>query len=629
MNVSISVDAGAGELAGAGSSLLPEGGPASAARMPGAASARTIAAGPVTVSGAESFRTSWLRMLREGAHAARPDGVMTEDGDGQADEAGRVEQTGADASMKGAADLASIANSRATERRSLADGLNGRFADAVKGVQSPRMRDVAPNLKAARSWSEVAVTDATNEPANTKNLNGPGGAHGGRGANAGTEKAEAHGARATAPDASLNSAIPEMQIVATTIQLASVAQTSTAATGPDVAQTEGESSRVSHPAPRPHFAGDTAGPERTTERISAFAPAKERGAIAGRSEGHAERADEGQGPSSVESELELNPTGQASELLPGSMTGAGTGIGRNSEPMEHRVENIGHRVENVGAAAATMKTHAGGDKADVASGASAAVSAVPDAAIAGEARSSLSLNREEPDGKTRPATHVIGAGEVSLPASHVAVAQAGGAEASASVRDPVGMHGTAGVPGRHEADGNGSAAAGIEGSRTRETFAAADAGTGLGAPSWIHAGPRRAEAGFEDPALGWVGVRADLSGGSVHASLVPGTAEAAQVLGGHLKGLSDYLSEQHAPVTTLTMDDAGGGGVGGGAGQHLQQGAGQNAERSGSAETQGSVRGDSGETTIAAAERTASGDGTIEPLPYAGGSRGVHVSVVA
>jgi hypothetical protein len=80
-----------------------------------------------------------------------------------------------------------------------------------------------------------------------------------------------------------------------------------------------------------------------------------------------------------------------------------------------------------------------------------------------------------------------------------------------------------------------------------------DAGTLPVTPTWIHAGARRAEAGFQDPSLGWVGVRADSSGGSVHASLVPGSADAAQTLSGHLAGLNAYLAEQHTSIATVTM----------------------------------------------------------------------------
>jgi hypothetical protein len=72
-------------------------------------------------------------------------------------------------------------------------------------------------------------------------------------------------------------------------------------------------------------------------------------------------------------------------------------------------------------------------------------------------------------------------------------------------------------------------------------------------PAWIHAGTHRAEAGYLDPALGWIGVRADTSANGVHASLVPASAEAAQVLGSHVAGLNAYLSEHHREPATVTM----------------------------------------------------------------------------
>ncbi len=86
-----------------------------------------------------------------------------------------------------------------------------------------------------------------------------------------------------------------------------------------------------------------------------------------------------------------------------------------------------------------------------------------------------------------------------------------------------------------------------------ETFAALDGDAPGGSINWTHAGAHRAEAGFEDPALGWVGVRADVGGGSVHVSLVPGSAEAAQMLGGHLAGLNDYLAERHPDIGIVTV----------------------------------------------------------------------------
>lgn len=87
----------------------------------------------------------------------------------------------------------------------------------------------------------------------------------------------------------------------------------------------------------------------------------------------------------------------------------------------------------------------------------------------------------------------------------------------------------------------------------QETFAALDAENGGAAPVWIHTGGIKAEAGFKDPTLGWVGVRAQVDAGGVHAAVVPSSAGASQALSGNMTNLSTYLTEHHSPVQTLTM----------------------------------------------------------------------------
>lgn len=158
----------------------------------------------------------------------------------------------------------------------------------------------------------------------------------------------------------------------------------------------------------------------------------------------------------------------------------------------------------------------------------------------------------------------------------------------------------------------------------QETFTALDAGTSVGTPGWVHAGSRQAEAGFQDPSLGWVGVRADLSGGSVHASLVPGSAEAAQVLGTHLAGLNTYLTEQQTPVATLTVA-AGANGMEPGVGQQMQQNAGQETGQGYVAQQFDSA---SGAQAIASASPLGVA-ATLDTMAYAGGESGRYVSVMA
>ena len=123
----------------------------------------------------------------------------------------------------------------------------------------------------------------------------------------------------------------------------------------------------------------------------------------------------------------------------------------------------------------------------------------------------------------------------------------------------------------------------------RETFAALDAGNATAGAAVSRAGSHSAEAGFHDPALGWVGVRANSEGGGVHASLVPDSAGAAETLGGQMAGLSAYLAEQHAPVDSLTLaapeHHTNPYGPDQNAGQGMQQGTGQQTGQGNDPET--------------------------------------------
>jgi len=166
-------------------------------------------------------------------------------------------------------------------------------------------------------------------------------------------------------------------------------------------------------------------------------------------------------------------------------------------------------------------------------------------------------------------------------------------------------------------------------SATQEAFAALDAGSGVSSPGWIHAGSQRAEAGFQDPALGWVGVRADLSGGGVHASLMPDSTEAAQVLSGHLAGLSAFLAEQHTPLATLTLSDPAASGPGNVADHSLQQGASENSGQHAAQEPQTGLQ----SSGLTAPDHSAQ---IIEPLGndfdspfWINEGQGVHISVMA
>lgn len=117
------------------------------------------------------------------------------------------------------------------------------------------------------------------------------------------------------------------------------------------------------------------------------------------------------------------------------------------------------------------------------------------------------------------------------------------------------------------------------GKSTAETFAAMDGAGNSIHSSWIHAGAHQAEAGFEDPSLGWVSVRAGLNAGGISAVVMPGSAEATAALGAHMAGLHDYLLERHSPVESLTLASAQNTGADAGLKQEMQhQGQQQSAQ---------------------------------------------------
>jgi hypothetical protein len=214
-------------------------------------------------------------------------------------------------------------------------------------------------------------------------------------------------------------------------------------------------------------------------------------------------------------------------------------------------------------------------------------------------------------------------------------------DATSIARDPAGVQTTA-----NPAAGNASAATEPP---MRETFAALDAEPAPGALAWTHASARQAEAGFEDPALGWVGVRADMSGGAVHATLVPSSVEAAQALGLHMDGLNAYMAAQHTPVESLAMAAPEGRDASHNAEQSLNQGMNQGPNQgTGQGTEQGANQGAGQHTeqpawTEPESSSTPGGRGVDSRMPagtsvlpvgqaaaaQVQSSRGVHISVVA
>jgi len=209
-----------------------------------------------------------------------------------------------------------------------------------------------------------------------------------------------------------------------------------------------------------------------------------------------------------------------------------------------------------------------------------------------------------------PPAHPRGTAGATGVSSRVVQAQTGSPTAEAVL--PVATIGVASVAlAVPSNEALGAIAGGHAGSGTGEAFTALDA-EGANRVTWVHAGAQQAEAGFEDPRLGWVSVRADVSGGAIHAALVPASADAAQVMGGHLDGLNAYLSEHHSAVETITLAAPSGraneSGDAGSLGQGMQQRAGQEPGQ-GSSQENGQ-----GASSGFAANGQSNGDsGTAEP----------------
>lgn len=113
----------------------------------------------------------------------------------------------------------------------------------------------------------------------------------------------------------------------------------------------------------------------------------------------------------------------------------------------------------------------------------------------------------------------------------------------------------------HRAPGPTNTVQGLDGG---DAFKSLDMDAEHPSVRWVHAGAQQAEAGFEDPALGWVSVRANAGSAGVHPALIPSSAEASQVLAGHLAGLNSFLANRAPGVgdVTIASPEAGAPGMG-------------------------------------------------------------------
>lgn len=92
-----------------------------------------------------------------------------------------------------------------------------------------------------------------------------------------------------------------------------------------------------------------------------------------------------------------------------------------------------------------------------------------------------------------------------------------------------------------------------------EAFTALEAGTNVasGYRAVQHGARIQAEAGFQDPSLGWIGVRAETHGGALHATVLSPSTEAAQALSVHSAGLNAYLADRNTSIDSLAFVSTG------------------------------------------------------------------------
>lgn len=190
------------------------------------------------------------------------------------------------------------------------------------------------------------------------------------------------------------------------------------------------------------------------------------------------------------------------------------------------------------------------------------------------------------------------AGRSSIPAAH---AHAAGLEAA---NGATGWTGGGAATNGARSDGPSTSPPPAGG----ESVAALD-GESRVQPFAIHGSSRHAEAGFQDSALGWIGVRAALGGGGIHAAVVPDSAAAAEVLATHMAGLHSYLDRHQSAVETLTMAAPGSGD-----GQNRGQDRDRSADQPQGAIPERAVSAPAGETVLATPELRAPAEGHISVL---------------
>jgi hypothetical protein len=88
---------------------------------------------------------------------------------------------------------------------------------------------------------------------------------------------------------------------------------------------------------------------------------------------------------------------------------------------------------------------------------------------------------------------------------------------------------------------------------SEESLRALDSSSFHPPESWSMIGAHRAEAGFHDPSLGWITVRAQAGAGGIHATVIPSSSEAAESLGSHLGALNAFMQAHSSQVDSIRL----------------------------------------------------------------------------
>ncbi len=580
-----------------------------------------------SVSGGESFRSKWQSMLRAGDAVAHASGATDKDEIGAAN--GTDAHSGAAATSQGIRLFGDATNPPPAGQQIATDVWRGAAASRRQILAGAAMAEMS-----AQTNEASAATDSTSNSTSTA------GRTTGTHRDSGSERRESvlKGPKAEQEAQPAGTGPLEMQALATAAVVAAAAPSQPQIFSADwpAPPTAALADRIVSFASRPASdAGVVESPAVTAEigasgRTAAAVPQTGMSArTPSRDPLSATRIvalgdESSEGVSSVRTEPGIFAADRQSPLpLP-----AGTSTKESQELHlgQPSAQGGSHAAQGPDALAAGLGRHRGVEENSLAQSGTA---------IAGADEPNLGSGAQSLVQATTRPMHEAVVGTASASAAHVALAQPSGAAVNGSswAHDSASAQGAAiTAPGASGAFA-GSLAGTFSGPAPRETFAALDsgvgAGTAVGTPAWIHAGGQRVEAGFQDPALGWVGVRADLNGGSVHAAVVPGSSDAAQALSGHLAGLNTYLAEQHSPVATLTMAAPGGSGMESGIDQSMQQNAGGHAEQNTAAASQ-SDSPDRGSANAPASSLSATSESTgFDAIAHPGDRRGVHISVMA